>query len=249
VVVIVAILLDSSVFVSAFQTHHLESYHSALVTSEGSPLLSPIGSTPNWDFKVIPGESANQTNRVIILSFITANPGAYLRELTEDLDLSMGVVQYHVWALTKAGDVEDCRMGRFRRFFRVGVYKEMERKVISLLKQETAGRILALLSNGRPLSHMKLANLLGISSQGLSWQMARLRRGGFVEAQRTTRSFGVEYALTCESLQIVRGLTRNGHDLAASISSDQRTRCEWATPSVRTAKTPRINETPHRFWY
>jgi len=234
-------LLDSPIFVSAVQPHHLESYHPALVTNEGNPLLSPSARLLTGT-QVIPGDSGNQTNRVIILSFIIANPGAYLRELTEDLDLSMGVVQYHVWALTKAGEVEDCRMGRFRRFFRVGAYKEMQRKVISLLKQETAGRILALLSNGRPLSHMKLADLLGISSQGLSWQMARLRKGGFVEAQHTAGTFGVEYALTCESLQIVRGLMRDGHDFTASPSSDERTRYTWTAPSVRVAKAPRIDE-------
>ena len=56
----------------------------------------------------------------------------------------MGVVQYHVWALTKEGKVEDFRSGRFRRFFRAGVYQETERMVISLLKQGTTGRILVL---------------------------------------------------------------------------------------------------------
>jgi len=149
-----------------------------------------------WDFTSRPGDSANLTNREVILSYITANPGVYLRELTEDLGLCMGVVQYHVWALTRDGQVEDCRSGRFRRFFRARAYQEMERMVMSLLKQGTTGRILVLLAERQPLAHTKLAWILGISSQGLSWQMARLRRYGIIEASTFQGTMAREYRLT-----------------------------------------------------
>jgi predicted transcriptional regulator len=243
-------LVDSPVLVSVVQLRNLEFSHPVPTTGESSPVLSPIGSTLSWDAGAIPGDSANQTNRMIILSFITANPGAYLRELTEDLDLSIGVVQYHIWALTKAGEVEDCRIGRFRRFFRVGAYREIERKVVSLLRQETTGQILALLSNGRPLSHMKLANMLGISSQALSWQMARLRRGGFVETRHPAEVSGVEYVLTYESLQIVRGLTRDGTDFTTNPrSDDQRSACAWTAPSLTVEEASGVKQARRRFWY
>jgi biotin operon repressor len=162
----------------------------------------------------------------------------------------MGVVQYHVWALTKAGEVEDCRMGRFRRFFRVGAYKEMERKVISLLRQDTAGRILVLLSDGRAISHVKLANLLGVSSQALSWQMGRLKSRGFVEVQRSAGASKVEYTLTCESLQIVRGLVHDGHESnAIPCTFSQESRNAATVPKLWVEEAPRVKEVSHRFWY
>jgi predicted transcriptional regulator len=139
----------------------------------------------------------------VILSYITANPGVYLRELTEDLGLCMGVVQYHVWVLTRDGKVEDCRSGRFRRFFRARAYQETERMVLSLLKQGTTGRILVLLAKSQPLGHTKLAWILGISSQGLSWQMTRLRRYGIVEASTFQGTLAREYRLTDGALEAV----------------------------------------------
>ena len=115
------------------------------------------------------------------MAYILVNPGVYLREMSEDLGLAMGVVQYHIWVLSKNGEIEECRTGRYRRFFGAAKYGEIERTVISLLRQGTAGRILTLLSDGPPLTHMKLADLLGISSQALTWHMKRLESMGILE--------------------------------------------------------------------
>jgi len=115
------------------------------------------------------------------MAFILTNPGVYFREISEDLGLATGVVQYHTWVLTKNGEIEECRSGRYRRFFGAAKYDETERKIISLLRQGMAGKILTLLSEGQPLTHMKLAELLGTSSQALTWHMKRLESMGMVE--------------------------------------------------------------------
>ena len=178
--------------------------------SSGQPTYT-TGWAQLWDLTSRPGDSANLTNRDVILSFITANPGVYLRELTEDLGLCMGVVQYHVWALTRDGQVEDCKSGRFRRFFRARTYQETERMVISLLKQGTTGRILVLLARRQPLAHAKLAWILGISSQGLSWQVGRLRKYGIIETSTFHRTMSREYRLTDGALQAVSHVLGDGH--------------------------------------
>ena len=121
------------------------------------------------------------TTRGEVMSFILANPGVYLREISEDLGLSMGVAQYHLWVLAKDGEVEECRCGRYRRFFGAGRYEDAERLVISLLRQGTTGRILAALAEDGPLTHLRLSRVLGLSSQALSWQMKRLKDIGVVE--------------------------------------------------------------------
>jgi predicted transcriptional regulator len=121
------------------------------------------------------------TTRGEIMAYILTNPGVYLREISEDLGLSMGVIQYHTWVLTKNGEVEECRSGRYRRFFGARRYLGEERLIISLLRQGTTGRILVTLAGNEPLTHMTLARVLGISSQALSWQMKRLKETGIVE--------------------------------------------------------------------
>ena len=158
--------------------------HPSHVQPDGTA-ISPAAllSTPAGVWAFADGQylSANMSTRGEIMSFILTNPGVYLREISEDLGLSMGVVQYHIWMLTKSGEIEECRSGRYRRFFGAERYQEMERKVLSLLRQGTAGRILTLLSLGEPLDHRKLAAMLGVTSQGLSWHMRRLRQMGILK--------------------------------------------------------------------
>jgi len=113
------------------------------------------------------------------MAFILTNPGVYLREISEDLALPMGVVQYHLWVLGRNGELEEFRSGRYRRFFGANRYPESERRVLALLRQGTSGRILVALAQ-EPLGHLKLASVLGISSQALSWHMKRLREMGIV---------------------------------------------------------------------
>jgi predicted transcriptional regulator len=146
------------------------------------------------------------TTRGEIMAYILTNPGVYMREVSEDLGLSMGVVQYHIWVLSKEGEIEECRTGRYRRFFGAAKYGEVERRVISLLRQGTAGRILALLSESQPLPHMKLADHLGLSSQALTWQMKRLKSLGMVESAFTQGQVIRSYRLVDDIAQKVHAL-------------------------------------------
>jgi predicted transcriptional regulator len=140
------------------------------------------------------------------MSFILTNPGVYLREISEDLGLSMGAVQYHTWVLTKNGEVEECRSGRYRRFFGAGRYQGEQRLIISLLRQRTTGRILVTLAGNEPLTHMTLAKALGISSQALSWQMKRLKETGIVRIFVTQGQQGRSYRILDAVAPIVQSL-------------------------------------------
>jgi predicted ArsR family transcriptional regulator len=180
---VVAILLDSSLLVSASipQQHPSPPVSAQSNASPISLLATPAGV---WAFNDGRYLSANMTTRGEIMAFILTNPGVYLREISEDLGLSMGAVQYHIWVLTRDGQLEECRSGRYRRFFGAAKYQKTEQMVLSLLRQGTAGRILAALSE-EPLTHARLASILGLTSQAVSWHMKRLRWMGVVEAVPT----------------------------------------------------------------
>ena len=141
------------------------------------------------------------------MAYILTNPGVYLREMSEDLGLSLGIVQYHTWVLTRNGEVEEYRSGRYRRFFGTGRYQEEERVVISLLRQGTTGKILEALAGDGPLTHMVLARALGISSQALSWQMKRLKETGIVQEVSFQGQPAGGYCLLPNAVPIVRSLT------------------------------------------
>lgn len=193
---VVAILLDSSLLVSAslLQRSHRQPDQAQSNSTTLALLACPAGA---WAFADGRPFSANMSTRGEIMSFILTNPGVYLREISEDLALPMGVVQYHIWALGRDGQLEECRSGRYRRFFGAEKYQETERKALSLLRQGTAGRILVALSE-EPLTHMRLAAILGLSSQALSWHMKRLRAMGVVmtvPSANGTRSYSLERSI------------------------------------------------------
>ena len=178
--VVVAVLFDASVLVDSSVAQGRHGVLQGAQQYGGNTILQVAAPLGNWTFASGPNP-ANLSTRGEIMAFILTNPGVYMREVSEDLGLPMGTVQYHTWMLAKNGEVEECRTGKYRRFFGAGKYTETERKVISLLRQGTAGKIVKLLSEEQPLAHMKLAELLGLSSQALTWHMKRLESMGVVE--------------------------------------------------------------------
>ncbi|HYB75816.1 MAG TPA: winged helix-turn-helix transcriptional regulator [Nitrososphaerales archaeon] len=179
--ILTVMLLDTSLLISASLPNQHISPSPLQQSGASTPLALLATPAGAWSFSDGQYLSANLTTRGEIMAFILTNPGVYFREISEDLGLATGVVQYHTWVLTKNGEIEECRSGRYRRFFGAAKYDETERKIISLLRQGMAGKILTLLSEGQPLTHMKLAELLGTSSQALTWHMKRLESMGMVE--------------------------------------------------------------------
>jgi predicted transcriptional regulator len=68
-----------------------------------------------------------------------------------------------------------------------------EMKLLSLLRHETARKILKTITNDKTVSHSKLASKLSITSQGLTWQMNRLIEQGIIQENRATTK--VTYSL------------------------------------------------------
>jgi DNA-binding MarR family transcriptional regulator len=200
--VIIALLLGSSLLVSSAQQQRARSapFRPGAVYQS----IQFAGVSQQWGLANGQNDSVYQSTRTDILAYIYANPGVYLRELSEDTGLAMGVVEYHVWALLKDGKVEDFRSGRFRRFFATAMYGETEQKVISLMRQETPSRILSTLSKEEEVTHVGLAATLGVTSQALTWQMGRMRGMGVIEGSSSPRENArTSYRLTEEVAQLV----------------------------------------------
>ena len=56
--------------------------------------------------------------------------------------------------------------------------------MISLLRHETARSILKTMLDKNEISHGELASQLSITSQGLTWQMNRLKEAGVIQANK-----------------------------------------------------------------
>ncbi|MCW4011039.1 MAG: winged helix-turn-helix transcriptional regulator [Candidatus Bathyarchaeota archaeon] len=171
---VLSLLLNSPVphfEVSAFWT---ATFSSQTIVSEKAPL--PENNT-----------------RMEIYGFIRSNPGVQFRAICGGLGLSIGVVQFHLAQLKRSGLITSFRKGRYKRFFAAGKFSKAEMETIAAVRLGTVKSILQALLHGKHVSHHELAVNLKISSQGLTWQMHRLRDTGLI--QETRNGLNVTYEL------------------------------------------------------
>jgi predicted transcriptional regulator len=122
----------------------------------------------------------NNGTRTQIYNYIEENPGVQFRGVCAGLSIPVGLAQYHLGVLIKAGLVSFIRDGRYKRFFPSKKFSRKERLTISLLRHKTARKILEALLDKKQLSHGELAGEVSITSQALTWQMKRVGKTQFV---------------------------------------------------------------------
>ena len=137
----------------------------------------------------------------MIFNVIEANPGIHFRGICSILGLSIGVAQYHLGILTKAGLIYSFRDGRFKRFFNSQKFSSWELKIISLLRSKTTGIILTSLLKNRSVSHKNLVQQTEISSQALSWHMKQLKSLDMVDVNND--GIRNQYSLKQEKIETI----------------------------------------------
>jgi len=125
-----------------------------------------------------------QAMRLEIYNFIVGNPGTHFRCICDSLSLSIGGVQYHLRVLIKNGLVSANDDKRYKRYFQSKRFTKKELEILSLIRHDTIGKILALLSEKSAIFHKNLAFELGISSQALSYQTRYLRDLGLIATEK-----------------------------------------------------------------
>ena len=135
------------------------------------------------DAKIVekPVPALNNSTRIEIYGFIKANPGVQFRGICSQLGLSIGLAQFHLGVLKKAGLISFIRDGRYKRYFESKKFSQKEMEIVSLLRHETVRSILKAMLIRKEMSHGELACQLSITSQGLTWQMNRLRKMGVLQ--------------------------------------------------------------------
>ncbi|MHA1379220.1 MAG: winged helix-turn-helix transcriptional regulator [Candidatus Helarchaeota archaeon] len=118
-----------------------------------------------------------QNTRSRIYNLIMQDEGIHLREVCRKLNKKMGVIQYHINVLERAGLISSIKDGRYRRFFVNDNHNSNGKRnlIISALKREPTYKILKIILENKKVYHNKLANLLNISSQAITWHIKRLK--------------------------------------------------------------------------
>ncbi len=143
--------------------------------------------------KVTQPSLISNSTRTEVYNFVVANPGIQFRGICTGLCIAIGTAEFHLGILKKAGLISFVRDGKYKRFFATKKFSAREMTLISLLRHETTREILKTIAAEKTVSHGKLASDLYITSQGLTWQMNRLREQGIVQGNCTATK--VTYSL------------------------------------------------------
>ena len=124
------------------------------------------------------------SNRVRILEFIRANPGTHLRKIKRELNLAMGVIQYHLYKLERERSILSVRHGLYKRFYADKGLGVQDREILNILSQETERDFVLYLIENPLASQKELSQFARISASSTNWHMGRLSRAGFVRPRR-----------------------------------------------------------------
>jgi DNA-binding transcriptional ArsR family regulator len=162
--------------------------------SESSLFLAP---SVRWvDAAETPASALNNSTRTELYDFIKANPSIQFRGICNELWFSIGLAQFHLGVLTKTELISFFRDGKYKRFFESKRFSKKQMKIISVLRHETAGSILRVILERKQVSHGELTHELSITSQGLTWQMNRLRKNHLIVESKANKKllYSIEYA-------------------------------------------------------
>jgi DNA-binding MarR family transcriptional regulator len=110
-----------------------------------------------------------------IFDYVKENPGKHYRAILNDLNLSMGVLTYHINRLEKAQYLNSRQDGMFRRFYIRGPKTEM-RFFLSDIQQS----ILNVIKENKGISQTKIAEKIGVSRKVVNYHVNILDQAGLV---------------------------------------------------------------------
>lgn len=138
---------------------------------------------------------------------IQSQPGIHFNELVRVLDLAPGQVQYHLKRLCSAESVVEKRLYG-RTHYYPPEYGPWERSVLSLLRRETAGDIVAVLGERGTTQPQTVIEDLDIARSTLEWHLDHLTEQEVVIKQRDEHNrVTLALARPTETAQLLEAVT------------------------------------------
>ncbi|MDG6999159.1 MAG: winged helix-turn-helix transcriptional regulator [Nitrososphaerota archaeon] len=142
----------------------------------------------------------SEPRRDQIVDFIRAHPGTHLREIKREIDLAMGVLQYHLYKLEKDRVIVSRRKGLYKRYYLNLVFGETDLDILDVLSQTSERDILLYIALNPGASQRDLAVYSKLSASTVLWHVKRLIDSGLVEANQ--RLGNVTYSIKVDKKTI-----------------------------------------------
>jgi predicted transcriptional regulator len=122
----------------------------------------------------------NLENRRRLYRLINDSPGTHLREIQRELGMPSGLLSYHLDYLERRGLIRSEDDGYRKRYFIADQFRLRDRRIISLLRQDSPRKIIIHLLLEESSSFSEIREALGISKSTLSYHMKKLTKSGLV---------------------------------------------------------------------
>ncbi|NPA47877.1 MAG: metalloregulator ArsR/SmtB family transcription factor [Thermococci archaeon] len=120
-----------------------------------------------------------------IFEVIKRRPGVTFREITRELDVGVGTLQYHLRILEEEGRVFSKRIGGRRYLFPCEM-RERAQRILMAISTENRRKVLLALLDG-PLTQTKITKKTGMSQPSVSYHLKSLVELGVVQEKRVGR--------------------------------------------------------------
>jgi predicted transcriptional regulator len=119
----------------------------------------------------------------MLYGFIRGNPGAHLKQLSEEFAMKTSSILWHIRKLESAELVKSERVGGYRVFYAVDGGIEIKRvsRAITSLQNDNARRIFARIQSKPGVTTRQLSDALGIHGGTVRWHLRKLRDAGLLD--------------------------------------------------------------------
>ena len=133
------------------------------------------------------GDPLDLPLRKRITEYVRRNPGVYFRQISRDLNLAVGQLDFHLNTLVKGEIlVKESSVGNARFYVRDKFSKEEKRAISVLRKEIPRGIVLFLMENPGSNPSLILGNFK-FTSATLSYHMRRLEKSGILHVKQEGR--------------------------------------------------------------
>jgi predicted transcriptional regulator len=119
-----------------------------------------------------------------IYEYIVDNPSCHVRKISRELDLAIGDTQYHLKILEKKDLIKSRRVGLFRMYYAVAVFRERQQSILAVLGQEVPRDIILFLIESPGATQIDIARHESLTPPTINWHMSRLIEIGLVSRRK-----------------------------------------------------------------
>lgn len=122
-----------------------------------------------------------------ITEYIRRNPGVHFRQISRDLDLAIGQVDFHINALIKGEVIVKETGSGNARFYVRDKFSKDERKAMSILRREIPRGIVLFLLDDPGSTPSRILENFSFTSATMSYHLRRMEKVGILRVEQEGR--------------------------------------------------------------